>query len=91
MNFDVPYALGHSLLNDDPGYAVKRDGSIFIENHFYHKGLNTLYDLRNNAVVEMTDDIRKQLDESYQAMIVSDIILNYDLFSKKEFIEAFDQ
>lgn len=91
MNFDVPYALGHSLLNDAPGYAVKRDGSIFIEDHFYHKGLNTLYDLRNNAVVEMTDDIRKQLDESYQAMIVSDIILNYDLFSKKEFIEAFDQ
>lgn len=90
MDFEVPYTIGRSLLDPGQGFAVKRDGSIFTKDYFYLKSEDTLYDLESNEAVIITEEMKNELEDYYRTMIISDIILNYDIFSKKEFKEAFE-
>jgi len=88
MNFDTPRAIGQSLLSDQEGYAVKRDGSMFFDNYYYNKGDTTLYDLTTLKPLSISDGVQDRIDSYYESMIVSDLILKYDVFSRKAFDEA---
>lgn len=88
MNFEAPNAIGKSLLSDDIGFAVKRDGSMFFDDYYYNKSSKTLFDIHTYAPVESNDVLELRIDGYYETMIVSDLILKYDVFSRKAFKEA---
>lgn len=88
MDFETPYAMGQSLLSDSEGFAVKRDGSMFFDDCYYNKGSKTLYDIHSYQEKELSSLTQERIDDYYQTLIVSDLILKYDIFSRKAFQEA---
>lgn len=88
MNFKMPYAIGKSLLSDEDAYAVKRDGSIFFDDYYYSNALKSLYNINTYESVPIDADAKEKIDDYYETMIVSDLILKYDVLSRKGFYEA---
>lgn len=87
MGLEHPFTLGESLLIEGPGYAIKRDGSIFTDDYYYNNNEDRLYDLKNYESVEITEPMKKQLDLIKMDLKVSDLILKKNLFNNDEFMK----
>ncbi|MBE0450638.1 MAG: LTA synthase family protein [Clostridia bacterium] len=87
MGLDHPLTLGESLLIDGPGYVIKRDGSIIMDNYFYNNNEERLYDLKNHEPVEITETLAEQLERIKRDLKVSDLILKKNLFKNEEFMK----
>ncbi|MDW7661466.1 MAG: LTA synthase family protein [Bacillota bacterium] len=87
MGLDHPLTLGESLLVEGPGYAIKRDGSIFTDEYYYNNNEDKLYDLKSYEPVEITESMKEQLEKIKMDLKVSDLILKKNLFNNKEFMK----
>lgn len=87
MGIEHPLTLGESLLVDGPGYAIKRDGSIFTDDYYYNNNEDRLYDLKSYEPVEITESMKEQLEMIKMDLKVSDLILKKNLFNNEEFMK----
>lgn len=87
MGLEHPLTLGESLLIEGPGYAIKRDGSIFMDDYFYNNNEERLYDLNSHEPVEITEALAEQLERIKMDLKVSDLILKKNLFKNEEFMK----
>jgi phosphoglycerol transferase MdoB-like AlkP superfamily enzyme len=87
MGLEHPLTLGESLLIEGPGYAIKRDGSIFMDDYFYNNNEERLYDLKSHEPVEITEALSEQLERIKMDLKVSDLILKKNLFKNEEFMK----
>ncbi len=87
MGIEHPLTLGESLLVEGPGYAIKRDGSIFTDDYYYNNNEDRLYDLKSYEPVEITESMKEQLELIKMDLKVSDLILKKNLFNNEEFMK----
>lgn len=87
MNLEIPFLLGHSLLSDSEGYAVKRDGSIYFDGYYYHNGSDTLYNLETLETEPVDAKTQTKIEQVKLDLKVSDLILSKNLFSNPEFLK----
>lgn len=86
MGLSHPYVLGKSLLNDNPGYAVKRDGTVILDGYYYDNQQNVLYDIRTGKVAE-DSSVMSEVSRRQKELIVSDLILKKDLLKNDKLAE----
>jgi lipoteichoic acid synthase len=86
MGLSHPYALGESLLNDKPGYVVKRDGTVIIEGYYYDNQEKVLYDIESKKAVE-DSSVMSIISEKQKELVVSDLILKKDLLKNDKLSE----
>ncbi len=87
MGLEHPLTLGESLLVEGPGYAIKRDGSIFTDDYYYNNNEDRLYDLKSYEPVEITESMKEHLEMIKMDLKVSDLILKKNLFNNEEFMK----
>lgn len=87
MGIEHPLTLGESLLVEGPGYAIKRDGSIFTDEYYYNNNEDRLYDLKSYEPIEITESMKEQLEMMKMDLKVSDLILKKNLFNNEEFMK----
>ena len=87
MDLDHSFLLGESLLADGDGYALKRDGSVYFNNYYYHNGSNTLYDLESLDQIDLTPELTKAIEGYKMDLKISDLILSKNLFTNSEFLK----
>ena len=86
MGLSNPYALGESLLNDKPGYVVKRDGTVILEGYYYDNQEKVLYDIESKKAVE-DSSVMSIISEKQKELVVSDLILKKDLLKNDKLSE----
>ena len=86
MGLSHPYALGESLLNDKPGYVVKRDGTVILEGYYYDNQEKVLYDIESKKAVE-DSSVMSIISEKQKELVVSDLILKKDLLKNDKLSE----
>lgn len=86
MGLSHPYSLGKSLLNENPGYVVKRDGTLILEGHYYDNLEKALYDTQTKKKVE-NSSIMSEISDKQNELAVSDLILKKDLLKSNRLLE----
>ena len=79
MDFDVPYALGKDLINNDENYAILRNGSVVTKDFIYLSDLKEVYDYTSGKPMNMnlyTEEIKSYINE----LNISDTIINKNAF-----------
>ena len=72
---------------EGPGYAIKRDGSIFMDDYYYSNNEDRLYDLKSYEPVEITESMKEELERIKMDLQVSDLILKKNLFNNEAFMK----
>lgn len=81
-----PYALGNSLLVEDDGSCLKRDGTVILKDYYYDNIEKVLYDMNTNELVE-NSIVMEAVKEKQKELIVSDTILKKDLINNNKLLE----
>jgi hypothetical protein len=86
MGLSHPYGLGKSLLNENPGYLVKRDGTVILDRYYYDNQEKVIYDTQSKAKAE-NSLLMSEISEKQKELVVSDLILKKDLLKNNRLLE----
>lgn len=86
MGLDHPYSLGKSLLNGNPGYVVKRDGTVILDGCYYDNQEKALYDTQTKEKIE-NSSIMSEINDKQKELVVSDLILKKELLKNNRLLE----
>lgn len=89
LGLENSFSFGKSLLIEEPGYCVKRDGTVILEDYFFDNSVKTLYHMESNEPVDSAL-ILADIEEKQKELIVSDIILRKNLFNHNKLLEILE-
>ncbi|MCK9443677.1 MAG: LTA synthase family protein [Tissierellaceae bacterium] len=89
LGLENSFSFGKSLLMEEPGYCVKRDGTVILEDYFFDNSVKTLYHLESNEIVD-NSLILADIEEKQKELIISDIILGKNLFNHDKLLEILE-
>ncbi|MGB8001364.1 MAG: sulfatase-like hydrolase/transferase, partial [Anaerobacillus sp.] len=81
LNFETPYMLGNSLLDNKPNLTVFRDGAFRYKNYYYEPdlteevGYGTCYDVASEGEVSF-NKCEGQIEKAAEQLRLSDAIIH---------------